>query len=465
MKKNRKEQFVKGLRKTMEQRDRISLVKESTLYYQKGEVSDQDSQKDLVQTVSGSVIPSLKTRYVQGLIGRASDKVYAEKAYLKGMNKRPRRKLTLGNRVTRKKRKRVEGGVGKDTQRVGGQRIRQRIRVVWDNLNRERRKKYRKYRKKGDRGGLKESVVSRKNLSQLIEAREWYRILREVEVNRNTYEVRTRMQTHERGLRRKKWRLEAKYRTRPSVYNRKEARGSEKKTWIEKRVREGLLEEEAEKREGFHTKRREEREVKFRSAYIRREKRVRKKKERRKVAHIRSLLERSKRTRIQPLERKNRVQRFKGTTPFPLSPIPVNGEDQESFQQKDEEVEILRALPTTQYFAKVKNLTRRCQRGSDQVDEKGNPTTESVRVKKRRKVPEKKRNQRYPHWTELELWSNQFIQKVEDANLQKVLKGEEVNLSYATYRELGKKVVYFYAVERSEREGKNEENRGIKKKD
>jgi len=111
----------------------------------------------------------------------------------------------------------------------------------------------------------------------------------------------------------------------------------------------------------------------------------------------------------------------------------------------------MRALPTTQYFAKVKNLTRRRERRSDQRDENGIPTIESERVKKRRKVPEKKRNQRYPHWTELEVWSNQLMQKVEDANLQKVLKGDEVDLSYATYRELGKKVVYLYAVERSER--------------
>jgi len=351
----------------------------------------------------------------------------------------------LGNIVTRKKRKRVEGSEVKDTQRVSGQRLRQRIRVVWDRFNREIRKKYRKYRKSGKREKSEILLRSRKGL---IQSRERYRVLREAEVYRNSYEVRSRMETHERGERRKNWRLEAKYRTTsplPAAGSR-----SGKKTWIESHVREGLRLEESDKRDGFHEKRLGEFRRGFQEALNRRESTVIEKKERRKIGHIRSLLERSKETRKKPIQRKNRVQRFSSSFVDEQSGKRIEG-DLDHFQSKDDEVEIRRALPTTQYFAKVKNLTRRRERRSDQRDEKGLPTIESERVKKRRKVPEKKRNQRYPHWTELEVWSNQLMQKVEDANLQKVLKGEEVDLSYATYRELGKKVVYLYAVERSER--------------
>jgi hypothetical protein len=467
MKGKRAGQFVKGLRKGREKRDRISLVKESTLYSQrKSSESSKGNpdrgivalQADLEPTVTGSALPSFRTRYIQGRRGRSSDKLYGEKAYLKGINKRPRRKLTLGNRVTRKKRKRVEGGEVKDTQRVGGQRHRQRIRVVWDVLNRERRKQYRKFRKTGKRERSESQLRSKKGL---IEARERYRAVREVEVYRNTYEVRSRVETHERGGRRKKWRLEAKYRMTTPVQGfplSTEKKDSDKRTWVEKTRREGVWQEEEGAREKFHQKRREEVRREFKVGFDRREKRVSVKKERRKIAHLRSLVERSKQTRIQPIQRKNRVQRLQSSGGYGRREINENQikEEFEVFRGKDDEVEILRALPTTQYFAKVKNLTRMRERRSEPRDESGRSTVENEQVKKRRKVPEKKRHQRYPHWTELEVWSNQFMQKVEDLNLQKVLKGEPVDLSYATYRELGKKVVYFYAVERSEREGKKQ---------
>jgi len=152
-----KGQFIKGVRKGLEQRDRISLAKESMMYYR----GEETKRKE--KTVAGSVIPSFKTMYVQGLIGMSADKLYGEKAYLKGMNKRPRLKLTLGNMVIRKKRKRVEGVEVKDTQYVGGQRARQRIRAVWDILNRKRRDQYRKYRKEREaKNGSKEVVQLRK---------------------------------------------------------------------------------------------------------------------------------------------------------------------------------------------------------------------------------------------------------------------------------------------------------------
>ena len=51
----------------------------------------------------------------------------------------------------------------------------------------------------------------------------------------------------------------------------------------------------------------------------------------------------------------------------------------------------------------------------------------------------------------MDKWSDERMQKVEDKNLKKVLNGEEVDRSYATYRELGKKVRFLYGAERSER--------------
>jgi len=126
-------------------------------------------------------------------------------------------------------------------------------------------------------------------------------------------------------------------------------------------------------------------------------------------------------------------------------------EIEKRWRLKDKQTEILTALPTTQYFAKVKNRVRRRERQCEDRDVDGRPTEENERVKQRRKVPEKKRNERFPNGTELDLWSKRLMQKVEDENLKKVLKGEEVDLSYAKYRELGKKARYFYGVERGER--------------
>ena len=135
----RKTRFVKGRRKTREKRDRISLVKESNLYYQQG--SEQR------KTIAGCTLPSYKTGYVHGLLGTSVDNIYGDKLYLKGMNKRPRRKLTLGNMVMMKQRKRVEEVDQINEEVKGGQRVRQRIRVVWDRLNVEIRNRYRRYRK------------------------------------------------------------------------------------------------------------------------------------------------------------------------------------------------------------------------------------------------------------------------------------------------------------------------------
>jgi hypothetical protein len=52
------------------------------------------------------------------------------------------------------------------------------------------------------------------------------------------------------------------------------------------------------------------------------------------------------------------------------------------------------------------------------------------------------------------------MQKVEDENRKELLRGEEVKGSDAEYREFGKKVVYFYGAERSERWKKRKEEEG-----
>jgi hypothetical protein len=368
--------------------------------------------------------------------------------------------------VMRKKRKRVEGvnqsssGQIKDP-RVGGQRVRQSIRVVWDRINREIRKKYKEYRKElreknnevQKDGKIKDS---RKNL---IHTRERYQIVRECEVYRNSYEVRSRFETHERGERRKKWRLEAKYKTQVREKNR-----SRTKTWLETHVREGLMQDESDKINEFHANRRGELKKAFEEKYEARKKRVSEKTQRGEISHIQTLLKRSEQTSQTPIQQKNREQRFHKKVDE------TNSESQNldngvmgrsDFERKDNEGEILIASPTTQYFAKIKNLVRRIEIRSP-VQKKRKPVygirgmeegefSKGNREEKRKKVPEKKRNVRYPNWMELDAWSNRLMQKVENENLKKVLKGEEVNLSYATYREFGKKVRYLYAVERTER--------------
>jgi len=446
MEKRSNGRFVKGLRKNREDRDRIALVKESNLYYE--ERGEGKEKRTKGRTVTGRTIPSYKTRYVQGLIGMSSDKLYGEKAYLKGMNKRPRMKLTLGNMVMRKKRKRVEGvNASRKEKRVGGQRQRQRIRVVWDRINRERRKTYKAYRKKLRRENewIRKDEKSKESRKQLIERRERYEVIRECEVYRNSYEVRSRYETDERGIMRKKARLERKYQTEREKSNGKA------KTWLERNVRQGRREEESKKREKFHGERRTEWKREFEAKWALRKQRVEEKKERGGVEHIRSLLKRSEETGRKPIQQKNRLKRFGENEKRQLEERKEIAKKEESrvgreeFGRRDHEGEILKASPTTQYFSKVKNVVRMVQRQSGRKEEGGS------RVKKRRKVPEKKRTQRYPYWTELDVWSNRIMQKVEDENLKKVLKGEEVDLSYATYREFGKKVRYLYAVGRTDR--------------
>ena len=97
-----------------EKRERVSLRKESKTTLRVGGTG--------VPTQAGTRRPSRETGYARDLRGRPVDKAYGDQGYRKGMKKRPRRKLTLGNMVMRKGRKRVEGVEGKDPSLVGGQR-------------------------------------------------------------------------------------------------------------------------------------------------------------------------------------------------------------------------------------------------------------------------------------------------------------------------------------------------------
>jgi hypothetical protein len=272
-------------------------------------------------------------------------------------------------------------------------------------------------------------------------------------VYRNAYEVRVRYQDHPRGKRRKEERLEAKFHT--------SVRGSGKRR-VEKKGRVGARKTEAEQREKRMAYIRNGVEGKFRETVQARKKRRKEYPGRKKLDHVNALLDRSMQSRNQPLTRKNRETRGRKEW-MDRENGKADEKSREEFGRRDEETEILRAAPTTQYFAKVKNLVRAMDRANADTPRmtstgwKRNP-----RAKKRRKVPEKKRIQRYPQWTDMEKWSNRLMQKVEDENLQKILRGEEVTRAYATYRELGKKALYCYAEERRERWETNREKEKTK---
>ena len=388
-------------------------------------------------TVSGSRRPSVKTGYAQELRGIPVEKAYGDQGYRKGMKKRPRRKLTLGNMVMMKNRKRVEGRETKNPNRVGAQRLRQRIRGYWDRRNLERRKGQRKYRKKGKRRG-RSGEGEKEERRGLIQGREEYVVIRECEVYRNAYEVRSRYQSHERGKKRKQWWLDGKYQTKTEEEGREE-RGKKGQGRVEQR-RKKLKKGEAQDMEALYEKKREEMKKDFRKKYEGRKERCEKDKKRKGREHVKMVLERSEKTRKEPRQVKNREK------------VEFGEERGEKGKEGDESREVLMAAPRTQYYAKRKNRKRR-----KELEGRGE---ENPRRKKWRKVPEKERTERKPNWSDLDAWMNRRMQKVEDENRKELLRGEEVKGSDAEYREFGKKVVYFYGAERSERWKKRKEEEG-----
>jgi hypothetical protein len=438
--------FVKGRRENREKRERISLRKDSRRYANVERKTGKTSQEREKTTVSGSRRPSVKTGYSQELRGISVDKAYGDQGYRKGMNKRPRRKLTLGNMVMMKNRKRVEGMESKNSNLVGAQRIRQRIRGFWDRRNVERRKTQVQYRQNGEKQGRNQEK-DKAERQDLIQARTLYLVIRECEVYRNAYEVRSRYQRHDRGKKRKQWWLDSKYSSK-SVVQMEEGEedlvGIEKTRSVVDARRKELKSEEAKDLEAMYEKKREVRKERFEEKRKTRRELCAKHPSRKEIEHVKSLMERSDQTRSRPRQVKNREK------------LERNAEGEEVDLERDESREVLRAVPTTQYFAKRKNLTRRVELELPRIE------SEEKEVKKWRKVPEKDRTERNPTWSELESWMNRRMQKVEDQNRHLILRGEEVKLSYAKYTEFGKKAVYFYGSERSERWRKQENKQAIK---
>ena len=343
----RKTRFVKGRRKTREKRDRISLVKESNLYYQQG--SEQR------KTIAGCTLPSYKTGYVHGLLGTSVDNIYGDKLYLKGMNKRPRRKLTLGNMVMMKQRKRVEEVDQINEEVKGGQRVRQRIRVVWDRLNVEIRNRYRRYRKSHPRERRREGKKDKQSREVLFNLRGMYKVVRECEVYRNAYELRSIYTENDRGKSLKEERLRGKFGRTTRIKRTSEVkRGKRERSVREERT--SITTTEKVLRENVHEKRKITLKKTFKNKFKKRKERLRQYPVICELEHIERLVEKAQETRIQVGKQKNRQERSHRRRMEKVEEDMVEGVKED--KERDEEAEVLREASTTQYFAKPKNLIR-----------------------------------------------------------------------------------------------------------
>ena len=456
MEKKRGRRFIQRITEGRDIRKRISFVSDSDLHYENEGVCSSKSSKRSKRskseskeeakgenTVTSSTLPSYKTIYREGSMRISSHKLYGEKAVLKGMNKRPRMKLRSGNTLMIKQINRVAKKLKiKNRERVGRQIETQYTRVVWDRRNRERRKKYKEYRRIEGKPGRK-----REDTKGLVEALDRYQVLRECEVYRNGYEVRIIIQSTKSGRILKKWQLEGKYRT-----NGRRQKG---KTWRERKRREGLINTEKRSIEKRYEKVLEDLKKGFKRKYRERKKRVERKPERRKVGQIEELLYRSGKTIEKPIQQRRIEQ-----PDFMGYKEKVKEFDQEysgkvggvkGFLAEDTRVKLQREVPTTQNFAKRKNVIRILERQSQKRDDSGVPSDEYIDVKKIRKLPEEERVKRYPHRSELDTWGDALMKRVEDGNRKKVIKGQEVDRSYAKYRELGRAVMFIYRMVRGER--------------
>lgn len=424
--KKQRNPFVTKRKQNRENRDRISLRKESIRY-----LDEETKREKKERTRSGSRRPTRKSGYTYELIGRQTEKVYGDLGYRKGINKRPRRKLTLGNQVRRKKRKRVEETQGNQSKVIGKERKkrrRQRIRGFWDRRNLERRKTQRKYRE-GKQRNQRRSQKEKEEKERLVKLRKRHLSFREVEVYRNAYERRGRYQKEEeRGKKRKGLWLEGKYEWTKGKREKKQTR-LEKKRKSLKEQEEKELSERYERRNG-------ERKSKFEASVKKRKARVLREEKRRRLEPVKSLRELSGKTRKERRQGKNRIN--------------LGWKGEGGKEEEDERREIPRAVPRTEYFAKRKNL--RLERKGSQERE-GNEEQE-----KWKKIPEKERTERKPNWMQREGWVDRRTKKVEDEKRKGETSGIEAN-----YREFGKKVVYLYGVERSQRWREKEKKEEVKK--
>ena len=335
--------------------------------------------------------------------------------------------------------------------------MRQRLRGFWDQRNLDRRQVQAGYRASRVTGAT--PTVDPKQATEIqgfLEARARYVEVRACERARNRYELRSRYQTHERGGRRKAWSRKGKYEL-PTLRTQLETRVQTQRDLRKGREggsggtpseptpgsvpgthpglnerRRGLRGErrdkEAEALEARYATRRTQAEAESARRLEGRTERCARIPSRGKVEHVRTLRGRATATQ----EKRRQVKNREGGVPLPYAHPEAEG---------DPGREILFAVPTTEYFAKRKNLGRRRER-----EARG-----EAKAEKWRKVPEKARRERRPTWTELEGWMNRRSQGVEDRNRERLLEGKPVSLSTATYAELGKTVVYLYGCERSER--------------
>jgi hypothetical protein len=406
--------FVKGRRKAVETRDRHGMGKHDMMSVT--HVTRDGADLREVDMVRGGVTPSRKAMAVFGSFGRSTDKLYASKVYVDGMNKRPRRALTLGNKLDRQRGTVERLNLTDDrkavSSRVSEQRVRQVDRALWDVLDREVMVVYMGYIKKEYR----KRPLDKKECEVYRETMEVYIDVRRCEVYRNLYEVLGRYDHPVRGRYRKASRLEAKYST-------KSKRPLPKALKIERQGRYPALKTEWYRREGermSHLRVTVKKE--FNEAYESREERTRVNPGRLRIDHVKALVERSRQTRTNRLLQTHRVPRL---------PVPMDDIDRG----------ILMEAPTTQYFAKRSNLVRRMERLA----------IPKQLALKRAKVPETQRAERYPYSRELDHWTTRLMQAVQDETITRRSRGETGYTSAATYRQLSKKVIHLY---REMREGR-----------
>lgn len=382
--------FINGIMKSIERRERVSFRKGSKIYI---ELRESNTNKIRKTSSSGSRRPSYRTGYSYSMTGIHINKIYEDIGYRKGINKRPRRKLTLGNIVIIKEIKRVDNIDRTNRYQIGKERERQRIRIYWDKRNLYRRYSQIEYRKYGKIRG-REGIRDKK---ELIDGREVYIVIRECEVYRNGYERITIYMYDNRG--------------------RKE-RYINKYYWLRKEMNPGNNEKSIHLIKNFYKNRRKEREEKFIRKYKNRKERVEKYPLRKKVNHVKILIEKCEETIRKSSERKNQEKE----------------ENQGEEREKDKSREILRSAPTTQYFAKRKNPVRIIKEvGLNKFD-----------MDKWSKVPENQRVSRKPEWSDLDKCFDRRMGKVEEMNRKDVIEGKEVDIGYAEYAELGKKAIYCY---------------------
>ena len=445
--------------------------------------------------------PSWKAGYTYQRRRRPTEKLYGDQGERKGINKRPRRKVTLGNQLDWKERKRVEDLRENNNTREGtrpraevrGERTDRgrykirRMKGYWDRRNLERRKAQVRYRESKEREERRtEEEKEEKKHGRRVRKR--YQLVRRVEVERNLHERRKRQGREEfmdweaqEDLRRV---MEARNRiwvtdkyTRTE--EKRETRDHPRKVWRSQRMyREERDLIKQHERFDWTVKERRKNELKPRRYLRLRLKRSgrRENKERgtfRKArqgtrqmrGHARDAEKRTWENRVSWKEGKAyewRKTQMDGSTYSevrealdPTSYQWVNHGDTEDGRPP--------LTPRTGEFDKRTNRRRDAERAGTRTEErkskeggKRGKSDEQDR-KKRRKLTEAEREERDPRRRDREKWRNRRAKKAED---EKRKEGGKV--VQANYVELGKRLRYYYGTKRSRRwleEGRKREKR------